>query len=138
MATVEEVARNAVPPEELDRVVACRTASLMVMIAGLWFFVSPWAYYGASDTPSAWNAWIVGAIMFLLASARTWRPLHTTIFSWTNAVLAIWVLISPWVFGYTAYTGRFVNSLCVGVFAFPMAMISARNMRSKQRVRHVH
>ncbi len=128
MATVDEGREAA--PERRDRMVAARTAGLMTIVATLWFFVSPFAYWGASNTSSAWNAWLVGALMFLLACARELRPLRTRILSKINAVLAVWVFISPWVYGYTGYTGRFVNSLCVGLFVFAMSIASLKNPES--------
>jgi hypothetical protein len=45
--------------------------------------------------------------------------------SWLNALLGIWTFFSPWIYGYTAGTGRFINSLCVGVIVFVLAICSA-------------
>lgn len=125
MRTIEQSDEASVP-ERSDQVIAARTASLMVFAAALWFFVSPWAYYGGAGTTSGWNAWFVGAIMLLLALARTVRPIHTIGFSRANAILAVWVFISPWVFGYAGYTGRLVNSVSVGLFIFIMSLASAK------------
>jgi len=45
--------------------------------------------------------------------------------NWLSIMLSIWVFFSPWVYGYTANTGRFINSLCVGVVAFVLAVITS-------------
>jgi hypothetical protein len=47
--------------------------------------------------------------------------------SWFNACLAVWAFFSPWIYGFTGNTGRFINSLCVGVVVFVLAIISARS-----------
>lgn len=116
-------------PEIRDEAIAARTASFMVLVAGLWLFVSPWAYYGGSETTSAWNSRGLGIIIFLLALGRCCRPLHTAVFSVINAILGAWLLISPWIFGYSSDTGRLVNSLCVGVFILGMSIGSALTNR---------
>jgi hypothetical protein len=104
---------------------AARAASTIVLLAGIWFFVSPWVY-GAYTHGSAWNSWIVGAIMFILGCIRISRPVYSTALSWWNMVLGIWAFCSPWIYGYTGNTGRFINSLCVGVIVFILSIVSAR------------
>lgn len=116
---------------------SARPASIIALLAGIWFFVSPWIY-GAAGSPNAWNSWIVGALMFIFAATRLNRPSLAGM-SWLNVILAIWTFVSPWVYGYTGNTGRFINSLCVGVIVFVAAMIGANAMShaNMPRQRHV-
>jgi hypothetical protein len=101
-----------------------KAASTIVLLAGIWFFVSPWVY-GAYTQANAWNSWSVGAIMFILGCIRVARPAYSTALSWCNMVLGIWAFFSPWIYGYTNDTGRFINSLCVGVIVFVLSIASA-------------
>jgi|SRR5215469_9848534 len=103
-------------------------ASIIVLLAGIWFFISPWAY-GAMRTGSAWNSWIVGVAMIILAAVRINNPLTTVGASWVNCVLGIWAFISPWIYRYTLNHGRFTNSLVVGVIVFIASIVSANMMR---------
>ncbi|HEX4231223.1 MAG TPA: SPW repeat protein [Bryobacteraceae bacterium] len=105
-----------------------KTVSTIVLLAGIWYFFSPWIY-GANAHGNAWNAWIVGALLFIFGVVRVSRPLGTAGLSWFNALLGVWVFFSPWIFAYTANTGRFINSLCVGVIVFVLAIVSARSSR---------
>jgi hypothetical protein len=107
------------------RLSGARGASTIVLLAGIWFFVSPWVY-GAYTTANAWNSWIVGAILFFLACFRLARPAYSTALSWCNMVLGIWAFFSPWIYGYTGNEGRFINSLCVGVVVFVLSIVSNR------------
>jgi hypothetical protein len=93
------------------------------LLAGIWLFISPWVY-GAYANPSAWNSWIVGALLFIFAASRLGNQRASQL-SWFNVVLGAWTFVSPWVYGYTASGGRFVNSLCVGVIVFFAAIMSA-------------
>jgi hypothetical protein len=102
-----------------------KAASTITLLAGAWLFVSPWIY-GAYANATAWNSWIVGALIFLFGLIRVGRPAFS-IFSWFNMVLGAWVFCSPWIYNYASTnTGRFINSLCVGVIVFVVAIVSAR------------
>lgn len=123
--------QNFLPATE-DRRIAARICSFFSWLAALWFFVSPWAYFGVSDEPSAWNAWIVGAVMVLASIIRVIKPLGTAGFSAANVVLAFWVLISPFVFGYTGETARLVNTLAVGTVILSCSLVSLLVSRDRR------
>ena len=116
---------RTVPPEQEDMMTAVRTASLMVAVVSLWFFVSPWAY-GFSLQESAANAWAVGALMVIFASLRLLAPRHTGGFSWVTSVLAVWVFVSPWIYGFASNAPRLTNCVAVGIFVFAVSMISVK------------
>ena len=127
---------KSVPPEQQDAAIAAQTTSLMVAIAALWFFVSPWAY-GFSLHESAWNSWIVGVVMLAFATIRLLSPAHTGGLSRVNAALAVWVFFSPWIYGYAINGPRLTNSLAVGVFIFALSLVSAKTT-SRPHLHHVH
>ena len=103
---------------------AAKTASAINIVAGLWFFVSPWVY-GAYTNADAWNSWIVGAIIAIFAAIQYGNQVGIKFLSWINCFLGIWVFCSPWVYAYVGNTGRFVNSLVVGVIIFVLALRAA-------------
>ncbi|HSU60272.1 MAG TPA: SPW repeat protein [Bryobacteraceae bacterium] len=107
---------------------AVRTASTIVLLAGIWLFVSPWVY-GAYHNPDAWNSWIIGAIIIGVAWVRLVWPLSMPGLSWFSMLLGIYVFISPWLYNYTGNTGRFINSLCVGVVVVAAGIASAVNTK---------
>jgi high-affinity Fe2+/Pb2+ permease len=102
-----------------------KMASGLTLLVALWFFVSPWVY-GAYHMANAWNSWIIGGVLALVAAICLGSSSRNAAnLSWLNVVLSVWVFFSPWIFGYTAATGRFINSLCVGVVAFALSMMAA-------------
>ena len=103
---------------------AMKTGSTIALLGGIWLFVSPWVY-NMYTMGNAWNNWIVGAVIVILAAIRLGNPVMMAWPSWINCLLGIWTFVSPWVYGYTDTTGRFVNSLCVGVIVFITALWSA-------------
>jgi len=103
-----------------------RIASTIAMLAGIWFFISPWVY-GSYTMANSWNNWIVGAVVVILGAIRMSADnLQTTVWmSWLNCLLGIWAFVSPWVYLYTNSRDRFISSLCVGVILFVAAISSA-------------
>lgn len=78
--------------------------------AGVWLFVSPWVldFTGAEignpagiaiAMTAAWNAWVLGAAVFLLSVAATHRPQSRP--EWVNMLLGVWIFVSPWVLGFS-------------------------------------
>lgn len=112
-----------------------KAASTIVLLAGIWLFVSPWVY-GVGLKDNAWNAWCVGAALFILGCVRVARPAYSTVLSWVNMLLGIWVFFSPWIYNYTGNEGRFINSLCVGVIVFVLSITSARLAARQVTVAH--
>src|SRR5581483_6753350 len=100
-----------------------RGASSLAVLCGVWLFLSPWIY-GVSGNASAWNSWIIGALIVISAGMRRIRPAAISL-SWINAALGVWTFVSPWVYGYTRGDGRFVNSLCIGIIVFCTAIVGA-------------
>ncbi len=105
---------------------ASKSGSLMALLAGLWFFASPWVY-GSYLLRDSWNNWIIGAAIAILAIVRiSSRDLtRTRWITWINCLLAIWIIVSPWIYQYADNTDRLINSLCVGVILFTAAVFSA-------------
>lgn len=102
------------------RLGAAKPAAVINLLLGIWLFISPWVY-GVYDNPNSWNNWIVGALIVIFASVRLSNPGGLHFASWLNMLLGAWTFASPWIYGYTGDTSRFVNSLCVGVLVFILA-----------------
>ncbi len=69
--------------------------------------------------------------MFIVGAVRLGSPVYSAGLSWLNTVLGIWVFFSPWIYGYVGNTGRFINSLCVGVIVFVLSIVSAMSSRRR-------
>jgi hypothetical protein len=116
---------------------ATKAASTICLLAGIWFFISPWVYR-AYTSANAWNSWIVGGFMILFGIIRLSRPAYSTILSWCNTILGIWTFFSPWIYGYTNDQARFINSLCVGVIVFVFSIASAMTSRRTTAPPSIH
>lgn len=112
-----------------------KTASGINVILGLWFLISPWVYgYTAMHAGSVWNNIIVGIIIAILAAIRFFSPYSATWLSWLNALLGVWVVISPWIYGYSANGGRTWNSVILGIIVIVLSIWSASATNSDEHV----
>jgi SPW repeat len=95
------------------------------LLIGFWFVISPWVIgsylHAASNT---WNNIVAGILIALFATPRMAREPHIIWATVGDAALGIWVFCSPWIYGYTANAGRFVNALCVGALVFALTALS--------------
>lgn len=111
-----------------------KAASGLSFLVGIWLIISP-SVYGEPTVPgAAWNSIIVGIIIAIFAAIRFFAPRSAVGLSWINALLGIWMIISPWIYGYTANTGFMWNSVIVGLIALVLAIWSAAATRSPTAV----
>ena len=123
------------PATEQNKQTGMRAATVISLLAGIWLFVSPWVY-SVSGSPNAWNNWIVGAVIVILSAIRLSSDAAGV--SWINCLLGIWTFLSPWIYGYSAEQGRFINSLCLGVIVFVTAFASATTTPHTQHPQATH
>lgn len=116
---------------------AAKATSTICLLAGIWFFISPWIYR-AYTSANAWNCWIIGGFIVLFGIIRLSRPAYSTALGWCNMILGIWTFFSPWIYGYTSDQGRFINSLCVGVIIFVFSIASVRISRRTTVAPSIH
>ena len=93
-----------------------RIPSALNILFSLWLIASPWllGFYTRSLT-ALWDAIIVGVIVLVLSWIRENNPASSPWMSWVNAVLGIWMIISPFLLGIAAVPGVMVNFILVGI-----------------------
>ncbi len=101
------------------------TAAAMAIsaLAGMWLFISPWIYGFGAET-IAWNNWVVGALMVVLAAFTVRRRLDLAVV-FVVGVLGLWTFCSPWLFHFRFETAHMVNSFVTGAIVFLLAAVAA-------------
>lgn len=118
------------------------------MLLAIWLFFSPWVlqFGGNASTaePAAggaavqtatiagWNAWVLGAIVFLVSlSALNRMELWQ---EWVNLVLGAWIFCAPWALGFVgAPHGANWNHWIVGALIFLISASSLSQFGPTQR-----
>jgi hypothetical protein len=71
---------------------------------GLWLCVSPWVLWRGDVPPQSLtaNAVIVGVLLAMLALAALYRLEAPA--EWALIVAAVWIFLSPWLYGFSHWT----------------------------------
>jgi hypothetical protein len=105
----------------LDRLSAYWQDALSFLLgAGLFF--SPWLFGFSAEQPAAFNAHVVGAIIAVLSlmalfAFQSWEE-------WISGVLGAWLLISPWVLGFSASSTAVLTHVVAGIAVIVLAIWS--------------
>lgn len=91
---------------------ARRWQDWVILILGVWLFFSPFLI-GYTGTTAASNAYVIGVVVVLFAilaliDSRVWEE-------WINLVLGVWLVIAPFVLGYSTMDGATWNHIIVGL-----------------------
>jgi len=93
------------------------------VVLGLWLIASPWALGFAMDQAPTWNAWAVGVVIAVAALAalvafNKWEE-------WAEVPLGAWLIVSPYLLGFSTMMNPTINQALVGVIVAGLAIWSA-------------
>ena len=113
----------------------------VMLVLGAWLFLSPWILGFAGGAPadaagaatgpavSAWNAWVVGAVIAVLA---IWAiAAFAEWLDWLNGILGAWLVIAPWVLGFSSLPAAAWNHVIVGLLVLAFAAWEVWDVRQK-------
>lgn len=89
------------------------------LVLGLWLFTSPWILDYAGTT-AAGNAYVMGTGIVVFAAFAAYMPK-----AWEevlNTLLGIWLVLAPFLLGFTAMTGIALHTVVVGVLVTAFAV----------------
>jgi len=92
------------------------------VVLGLWLIGSPWTLGFAMDQAPTWNAWAVGVVIAVAALAalvafNKWEE-------WAEVALGAWLIVSPWVLGFTGSDAAVLTHVLAGIAAIVLAIWS--------------
>jgi hypothetical protein len=102
-----------------------------MLVLAVWLFLSPWILGFAAGAPvegeavaagfttAAWNAWVLGVVIAVLALWAAFR--FAEWHDWANGVLGVWLVASPWILGFAALTAAVWNHVVVGLLIVALA-----------------
>jgi uncharacterized membrane protein HdeD (DUF308 family) len=98
-------------------------ASWLNVIMGIWLIISPWVVGFAGQTAAFWNSFLAGIAVLLVAliAGRSFKSSP----SWWNVALAVWLIVSPWVVGFSSQEAATANSVVPGIIVGILALTAA-------------
>ncbi len=89
-------------------------------LLGAWLLVSPWALHYRADAAPTWNAIALG---ILIAAAALLALLRLMAWEeWASVAFGAWLLISPWILGFSGVTAATRNAVIVGAVVAVLAL----------------
>ena len=96
----------------------------VILVLGLWLFVSPWAFAYPAGSPLALNAYISGIVIVVLAAFDLYKTYFWAVL--VNLLVGLWVAVSPWVLRVADQKTVMWNELIVGLAVFVFALWELR------------
>jgi len=86
----------------------------MSLLLGVWMLMSPWVVGHDAGGAAILNYYVVGLAVTVfaiaaLAAFRMWEE-------WVNLVLGTWLLVSPWLLGFSASSTSVLNTVLIAIF----------------------
>jgi hypothetical protein len=106
---------------------------LNVLLA-IWLFISPWVLQYAAVGTAAWNAWVVAIVIAALSIAALAKLAQWE--EWVNLALGVWLILSPWILGFSANANAMGNAVIVGIICAILAifgLMAARRAEAAPR-----
>jgi hypothetical protein len=94
-------------------------------LLGLALFLSPFVLGFSTESAAAYNAHIIGALIaiFAIATILTFQAWE----EWINAVLGLWLVLAPWVLGFTGHEAAKLTHVLIGVATLVLAVWALRD-----------
>jgi hypothetical protein len=93
------------------------------LLLGTGLFFSPWLFGFEAEQPAAFSAHLIGALIAVMALLelfvfQAWEEL-------VSGLLGAWLVISPWVFGFSGSEAATLTHVVAGIAAIVLAIWSA-------------
>ncbi len=104
---------------------ASRWQDQVILLLGIWLFVSPWVLGYASDSPQAMNAYVAGLVIAVLAAFDLYKTYVWAVV--VNLLVGVWVAVSPWIPAMADRGTMMNNSVIVGLAVVVLALWELRS-----------
>jgi hypothetical protein len=89
------------------------------LILAVCLFVSPWVLGFAGEQTPSWDAWVCAVVIGVfsiaaLVSFAEWEE-------WVNLVVGVWLVISPWVLGFSTLAAATWTAAVIGISVVAIA-----------------
>ncbi len=111
--------------ERMDNRGQVKIASGLNIIAGIWLIIASWVLGYSNLSRPLWNDVILGIAVAVIAAIRLWAGRPYAWLSWVNFILGLWLIISPWVLGYSGNRTALWNNVILGIIVAVLSAWSA-------------
>ena len=103
-----------------------RSASSLNVLLGCWLIASPWIFGYTAGPSGFWNSICAGVLIAVLAISRVSAIRTGSGRSWVNFLLGLWMIVSPWIYGYFGNASATWDNVALGIVVAALAAWSSR------------
>lgn len=89
-------------------------------VLGAWLVLSPWALGFYGNTGALWTFLVVGVLLLATALGAIFLPQAWE--EWTESVLGLCLVVSPWIVGYHGGDAAKANAILSGLVVLTLAL----------------
>ena len=89
-------------------------------VLGAWLVLSPWVLGYFGETAAMSNAIIIGLALIAASLGAIFVPRAWE--EWTEGVLGLWMIVSPWALGFGALQGARLAAVVTGIAIAALAL----------------
>lgn len=93
------------------------------VLLGLWLVLTPF-FFGYASNAELGSDMLAGGAIAILAAFRTFQRGVGEWADWLTALLGVWVIMSPWVIGFTQNQAHAFNDVMVGTIVVAFSLVS--------------
>jgi general stress protein CsbA len=90
------------------------------LIFGAWLIFSPWLLKYTNLGTASWDSFYFGLAIVFFAVWALFAPMVWE--EWVNLILGLWLIIAPWVHGFSTHTQVTWNVVAVGVIVAVLSL----------------
>jgi len=109
-----------------------KTASALLLLAGVWLFFSPFVFQYTSVSPIL-NDVLLGLVVALLAASRIIeKNIMIAWPSWLHLGLGVWLMFAPLLLRYPLFSAAVANDLIAGIVVIMLGTWAALSTPTKK------
>lgn len=102
-----------------------RWRNTVTVLLGLWILISPLVLgfaHGHRDV--MWNSWLIGVLVLIVSAGRAVAEVPMLWQEALDLVLGVWLVLSPWVLGFSAELPARICTVAAGVLLAGIALLT--------------
>lgn len=111
-----------------------KVTTWLTLILGVWLILAPFILDLSSIAGDYWNDIVFGVLVVILSIVGL-SYVQETWSHWLNALIGLWTLITPFLFGFAENRGVMWNDIIVGLLIGMFAIWSASSSPVREQVR---
>ncbi len=109
-----------------------RVASGLNVLIALWLLIAPFTIGFTDLTAATWSSVLTGTLMFIAGMFAVIRPLRNSRLLGLNFLFGLWLLVSPFLLGFSHFPAVALSQIGFGILAIGLAFMASIESRRRE------